>query len=82
MLKYWVIEAERLPQLTFVDDKGAPIALCIIRSDAREELALQMDVMQDMAAAKWAKGEFEYILIGHQDAESLQKIASNLVRNL
>ena len=57
-----------LAQIVFRGTGGAPIALCLIRT---EGAAAGVDVaeMLGLASASWAEGGVEYLLIGGADAD-------------
>jgi anti-sigma factor RsiW len=69
-------------QLAFLSTAGAPIALCITRTDAAQPRAVYADTVLGMASATWSKGAHEYLLIGGTDAALIAKAAAVFVRVL
>lgn len=69
-------EGMPLIQIAFLDTKGIPIALCIIRSGDKQKLDVEMETMEGMSSAKWSKEGYEYHLIGGKDDALISKIAS------
>lgn len=69
-------EGMPLIQIAFLDTKGEPIALCIIRSGDQDKLGVEMEAMEGMSSARWSKEGYEYLLIGGKDDALIYKIAS------
>lgn len=75
-------EGRPLMQLTFLSKVGAPIALCIIRSDASREGTIRTQQMQGMSSAHWAKDGYEFLLIGGTDEPLISSVAERLSKAL
>jgi anti-sigma factor RsiW len=69
-------KGQPLIQLAFLSAKGKPVALCIIKSKNNKTSKVINDVQQGLKAAHWKKGEFEYLLIGSNDAELIKSAAT------
>ena len=65
-----------LVQIVFRDDRGAPVALCLIRGDGEGEMTAS--TRRGMAAAEWGGGGIEYLMIGPVDAGLLERDAAKL----
>jgi len=75
-------EGRPLMQLTFLTKLGEPIALCIIRSEERENSKVVVSEMRGMQAASWAKDGYEYLLIGGRDRTLIKNAAGEFAKNL
>ncbi|MEL7463061.1 MAG: anti-sigma factor [Pseudomonadota bacterium] len=64
-----------LAQIVYRADGGAPIALCLTRTGG-EDSAVEVSELQGMAAASWAEGGVEYLLIGGDDIDWIAARAS------
>lgn len=71
-----------LVQLAFLSKLGAPVALCIIRSNGRRGMAVRMTRMHEMSAAQWIKDGYEYLLIGGDDDAMLKMAAAHFSEQL
>ncbi|EFL87469.1 hypothetical protein [Ahrensia sp. R2A130] len=67
-------EGNALAQFAFVTNSGVPVALCILRNGEKPS-KLTVENMEGMEAASWSSGEFQYLLIGGQDAGLVHKMA-------
>ncbi len=68
-------EGQPLAQLTFLSKVGAPIALCIIRSDEERERVMEVATRRGMSSAIWSKGGYEFMLIGGEDDQLIERSA-------
>lgn len=75
-------EGRPLMQLTFLSKVGAPIALCIIRSDGSANSSVRKRQMQGMSSAQWAKDGYEFLLIGGTDEPLISSVAERLSKSL
>ncbi len=75
-------KGQPLIQLAFLSAKGKPVALCIIKSKNNKTSKVINDVQQGLKAAHWKKGEFEYLLIGSNDAELIKSAATQFSKIL
>lgn len=75
-------KGQPLIQLAFLSDEGKPVALCIIKASNNGQTKVINDVQQGLKAAHWKKGEFEYLLIGSNDAELIKSAATQFSKTL
>ncbi len=75
-------EGRPLLQMTFLSKVGAPIALCIIRSENSRSVPLQVRTMEGMSSAYWAANGYEYLLIGGSDPDLIESVATKLTKTL
>jgi len=68
-----------LIQLAFLSKVGTPIALCIIRSQTNAARDVSMSEREGMSSASWAKGGYEYMLIGGGDDMLISQAAKEFV---
>lgn len=71
-----------LIQLSFLTDKGIPIALCITRSQLAGNKNAQQAEMLGLRAANWTKDGFDYLLIGGSNAKLIKSAADAFARDL
>lgn len=71
-----------LLQIAFLSRLGVPIVLCIFRGASNEAKPLQREILRGMRAVTWSKGNFEFLLIGGNDAALLDQAASILAGRL
>jgi anti-sigma factor RsiW len=64
-----------LMQVSYLSRLGTPVVLCILRSKATLTSDVKTETMQGMAAATWSKGAFEYLLIGGNDRDLIERAA-------
>jgi anti-sigma factor RsiW len=64
-----------LMQVSYLSRLGTPVVLCILRSKAALTSDVKTETMQGMAAATWSKGSFEYLLIGGNDRDLIERAA-------
>lgn len=70
-----------LVQLAFLSKVGAPIALCIIKADGGSA-EITTSTMHGMRTAAWAKGGYQYLLIGGTDAGLIENAARHFAARL
>jgi anti-sigma factor RsiW len=75
-------KGQPLIQLAFLSDEGKPVALCIIKASNNGQTKVINDVQQGLKAAHWKKGEYEYLLIGSNDAELIKSAATQFSKIL
>jgi anti-sigma factor RsiW len=68
-------EGRPLMQVAFLSKVGAPVALCIMKARQARDSRVELTEMRGMRSASWAKGEFEYLLVGGTDADVIAKAA-------
>jgi anti-sigma factor RsiW len=68
-------EGQPVAQLAFVTKSGAPVALCITRTNGVWTETVSTRQMLGMSAATWSKGPYQYLLIGGTDAGLIAKSA-------
>lgn len=67
-----------LIQLAFLSRTGEPIALCIFRNgDTDAEITEQL--LEGMQSASWSRDGYGYVLIGSQDEQLINQMASHFV---
>ena len=69
-------EGAPLAQIVFAHSSGAPVALCLIRTGGKEQLA--MGERLNMASADWAVDGIEYSLIGDISAADMAAHATRI----
>lgn len=69
-------EGAPLAQIVFAHSSGAPVALCLIRTGGKEQLA--MGERLNMASADWAVDGIEYLLIGDISAADMAAHATRI----
>ena len=75
-------EGKPLAQMTFLSKMGTPIALCVIRSGLDADEAINNVTLEGMAAAKWSKNGYEYIIIGGNDQILIDNAAQHFVSKI
>lgn len=73
-------QGKPLVQLAYLTDSGAPMALCIIRTQNAD--ALETMRLEGLEAASWSDGTFAYLLIGGDDAAQVAAAAAHLQAQL
>ncbi|SDK97353.1 Transmembrane transcriptional regulator (anti-sigma factor RsiW) [Pseudomonas delhiensis] len=78
-----ILEYDGIPiaQLTYLDERYGPMALCITRSDGRAA-APQQERREGMNLVYWQDAGHAYLLIGHNPPEALQSMAAGLRQRL
>ena len=66
----------QLAQLTFLDEDGDPIAICVIPSDASDMPAHTAD-LEGMASERWIDKGHAFLIIGGNDQAQVSTIASS-----
>ena len=69
-------EGAPLAQIVFAHSSGVPVALCLIRTGGKEQLA--MGERLNMASADWAVDGIEYLLIGDISAVDMAAHATRI----
>lgn len=69
-----------LVQLAYLSESGAPLALCIIRSEKSD--AIKSMKLEGLEAASWSDGTFAYLLIGGKDPDQIEAAATHLQAQL
>ena len=64
-----------LAQLAFLTNTGAPVALCIIKTDGAAQ-NVSYGKLHGLSSAQWAEDGFEYLLIGNLEADKMEKLAT------
>lgn len=75
-------DGQPIVQLAYLSKIGAPVALCIKRSDHSSDRAMQFRTMHGMSAVSWSKGKYEYLLVGGRDQDALAKAAAKFASRL
>lgn len=70
-----VFEGRPLAQMTFLSENGSPIALCLIRSDENQSSHMNVGEMEGMKSAIWSKDGFDFLMIGTDDPELIERAA-------
>jgi anti-sigma factor RsiW len=68
-------EGRPLVQMAFLSQIGAPIALCVIKSETAKEQTFQFMTFEGMSAAYWTKEGYSFLLIGGQDDRLIEQEA-------
>lgn len=71
----------RIAQLTWLDARFGPLALCIIQQPGKPEAA-QSERRQGMNVVYWADDSHSFMLIGHNPAAEMTTLAERLQRSL
>jgi ParB-like chromosome segregation protein Spo0J len=75
-------EGRPVVQLAFVSRTGAPVALCITRTDSARTDTFRPSTILGMSASTWSKGRYEYLLIGGTDATMIATSAATFEKAL
>ncbi|MCO7629790.1 transcriptional regulator [Pseudomonas fluorescens] len=78
MLEY---DGVPIAQLTYLDAKHGPLALCVTRSNSGSR-PLAHERRHEMNVVYWTEGEHAWMLIGHNPAPALEDLAKHLVDKL
>ncbi|MDF3935801.1 anti-sigma factor family protein [Pseudomonas citronellolis] len=78
-----ILEYDGVPiaQLTYLDERYGPMALCITRGDGKPS-ALEQERREGMNLVYWKDAGHAYLLIGHQPPQDLQSMAAGLRERL
>lgn len=79
MLHY---DDDDIAQITYLDAQYGPMALCITRSEHRDNTALQREIRRGMNVVYWRNAGYNFMLIGHSPAPALTAHAAALQANL
>lgn len=79
MLHY---DDDDIAQITYLDSHYGPMALCITRSEHRENTAQQSEIRRGMNVVYWRHAGYNFMLIGHSPAPALAAQAAALQANL
>lgn len=71
-------EGEAIAQIVFADSSGRPIAFCITQTGAADTRSIEFAERRGMESAAFARGGFEFLLIGGQDAAQIERSAGAL----
>ncbi|WP_047606464.1 anti-sigma factor family protein [Rahnella aquatilis] len=71
-----------IAQITYLDAQYGPMALCITRSEHRDNTALQREIRRGMNVVYWRNAGYNFMLIGHSPAPALTAHAAALQANL
>ena len=72
-------EGRALLQLAYTTSTGAPLALCIIRSERDRDAGPDLRQMEGLSTAWWAQDGYEYLLIGGTDDALVNRMAARFV---
>lgn len=75
-------EGQALMQITYLSKSGAPIALCIMRSESAAQISEtpKFKTLEGMRSAYWQQGGYQFFLIGGKN-EALIKTLSIELKN-
>lgn len=71
-----------IAQITYLDARFGPMALCITRSKERDDTAQESEVRQKMNVVYWRQSGYNFMLIGHSPAAVLAEHAASLQAKL
>ncbi len=71
-----------IAQITYLDLRYGPMALCITRSEHRDTTAQQSEIRRGMNVVYWRNAGYNFMLIGHSPAPALAAHAAALQANL
>ncbi|QBJ09685.1 anti-sigma factor [Rahnella aquatilis] len=71
-----------IAQITYLDARYGPMALCITRSEHSDNTALQREIRRGMNVVYWRNAGYNFMLIGHSPAPALAAHAAALQANL
>lgn len=71
-----------IAQITYLDARYGPMALCITRSEHRENTAQESEIRQKMNVVYWREAGYNFMLIGHSPAAVMAAQAAALRANL
>lgn len=60
-----------IAQITYLDPKYGPMALCITRSDQRDNTAQESEIRRGMNVVYWRNAGYNFMLIGHSPASDM-----------
>ncbi|WP_300057640.1 hypothetical protein [uncultured Roseobacter sp.] len=68
-----------LVQLAFTKSTGEPLALCIIRTERQDDAAPRIAEREGLSSARWARGGYDYLLIGGTDTGLVSRLAASFM---
>lgn len=68
-----------LIQLAFLSRDGAPLALCIVKTDKGDTPTATAATLEGMSAASWSRGGYDYLLIGGNDQSLISDMAAQYI---
>ncbi|RKT66666.1 anti-sigma factor RsiW [Rahnella aquatilis] len=71
-----------IAQITYLDARYGPMALCITRSEHSDNTALQREIRRGMNVVYWRNAGYNFMLIGQSPAPALAAHAAALQANL
>jgi anti-sigma factor RsiW len=71
-----------LVQLAFLSSDGAPVALCIMKSQSQNAANVSTGEIENMQSAYWSSGSFDYMLIGPISATEIENYATEFSQRL
>lgn len=71
-----------LIQLAFLTQDGAPVALCILRTNKEDTAGVTAATLEGMSAASWSKGGYDYLLIGGTDQTLISDMAAQYIGSI
>lgn len=71
-------EGRAIGQITYLTPLGVPVALCIRRVEGNSSSPVQMLQMEGLQTAVWHAGDFEFMLIGGQDRDLINRAAQQI----
>ena len=71
-----------IAQITYLDARFGPMALCITRSEQRDDTAQESEIRQKMNVVYWRQSGYNFMLIGHSPAAILAEHAATLQAKL
>lgn len=71
-----------IAQITYLDARFGPMALCITRSEQRDDTAQESEIRQKMNVVYWRQSGYNFMLIGHSPAPVLAEHAASLQAKL
>lgn len=71
-----------LVQLAFLASDGAPVALCIMKSQSSDASGIGLQEMENMQSAYWSDGKLDYFLIGPLSAKKIKDFAVKFSQRL
>lgn len=71
-----------IAQISWLDEKYGPLALCITRSDHSKNIQQTAEVRQGMNVVYWRRQGFNFMLIGHAPAADIQQQGIHLLKTI
>ncbi len=73
-------DGKRIAQLTYLDEKHGPLALCIIQQQGKAQL--ESESRMGMNVVYWSGGNHSFMLIGHNPPQQMRAFAGQLQQSL